>query len=831
MTSLMDDTVTKTITPMKRKVVIVNNWMAIFLCMVIGIGVIGWWWITTVYYSCHHPLQPKQNDYHEALLEHIKVYHDNSTPSARLPHSIQSDKQQQQQPQPCENIPVASTTNNFKNNRIVAVPEVGTIDAMKNIVKVSTKSLQMMADKTHRVNHTDMTLFIQKLRGRSMTPDQFMESLFGRNTRHHLKMGYHHRQVYYVSSPYSVDDEQKYRNVQLLDRMQKNFFPCNPPLYNAGKKTLSHIRYLHIPKTGTTIAATVLHYCCEFSKNIEVDILTGKYKHQIWRHDATCRKCLIQPTALNGDFFSHIPYLPIVVPSGELVTEPNEIDDYLVEVRAKFNIASFVNCNKGHHRRSLSTPWEELHERRRSPVNSYNLRMRKDQSAEEKQMSAQIWEKQLAKRKNDHMKLREMQSQRTVQELQQKQTDTQQQQTQLGFNSIKPKVKVQKKEIPVVFDVSTRFIDFTNLLTVNATITPVPNDSGIPQQQYQPYLLTMLRNPLKRIISQISFIRKIDVQIDTFGVPSIEEIELLILLIRSEFWDIPKFLYSIRHVYLDTRIDYQDNLQLLKQVAETHQVAKDIQAYLQDKVLYHNNTDDGGLQMLEAKSKLLQYTQDQWTNEHARNDSLPSKGNEKDQEEVEILSINEMLNPDLYSSKLTMFVTRLKTCLATFNTLSPTTENTNVRPKYLHSKTDEIKMEKDKCRWLLLASYPGMKGCQVKMILGYSCLEHRIELTPTHVQLAKERLEHEFAFFGITDHWNESISLFHTQYGGDVYPEEYVINRASDYSKDLETYKGGYRIQPKTLLQSIQFYDEYDEELYTFALQLFYQRLQQYAIQ
>jgi len=82
---------------------------------------------------------------------------------------------------------------------------------------------------------------------------------------------------------------------------------------------------------------------------------------------------------------------------------------------------------------------------------------------------------------------------------------------------------------------------------------------------------------------------------------------------------------------------------------------------------------------------------------------------------------------------------------------------------------------------------------------------------------------------GLTEHWNASIRLFHGQYGGQVYPEEFQVFRRSDYKRDTSTYRGEL-VSEKKVLAEAKFVDEYDEELYTFAKELFLQRLQQFVI-
>jgi hypothetical protein len=60
--------------------------------------------------------------------------------------------------------------------------------------------------------------------------------------------------------------------------------------------------------------------------------------------------------------------------------------------------------------------------------------------------------------------------------------------------------------------------------------------------------------------------------------------------------------------------------------------------------------------------------------------------------------------------------------------------------------------------------YPGIQGCQVKMLNGLYCAQ-LFDITTAMVNRAIERVERS-AFFGITDEWNDSMCLFSAMYGG-----------------------------------------------------------------
>jgi hypothetical protein len=75
-------------------------------------------------------------------------------------------------------------------------------------------------------------------------------------------------------------------------------------------------------------------------------------------------------------------------------------------------------------------------------------------------------------------------------------------------------------------------------------------------------------------------------------------------------------------------------------------------------------------------------------------------------------------------------------------------------------------------------AYPGVLGCQTKMLTGHSCLSslpsHQL---PQLVEKAKEILSTHMAFVGLTERWAESICLFHAMYGGHTSQFEFTNSR------------------------------------------------------
>ena len=85
-------------------------------------------------------------------------------------------------------------------------------------------------------------------------------------------------------------------------------------------------------------------------------------------------------------------------------------------------------------------------------------------------------------------------------------------------------------------------------------------------------------------------------------------------------------------------------------------------------------------------------------------------------------------------------------------------------------------------------AFPGIMGCQTKMVLGRRCSEN-VKLTKAKLENAKLRLRERFAFIGLTDDWNDSICLFHAMFGKEPMPVSFQNSRpssvlSSDYEED-----------------------------------------------
>lgn len=92
----------------------------------------------------------------------------------------------------------------------------------------------------------------------------------------------------------------------------------NEVIGDYGQCKAKELRFLHIPKAGKAFAVTMMHYCCEFLSDLEIDVaLPANY--QAWKFDPTCRKCLMQPVTVNGDYLAHFPYIK-EVDDGKVIT-------------------------------------------------------------------------------------------------------------------------------------------------------------------------------------------------------------------------------------------------------------------------------------------------------------------------------------------------------------------------------------------------------------------------------------------------------------------------------------------------------------------------------
>ena len=110
-----------------------------------------------------------------------------------------------------------------------------------------------------------------------------------------------------------------------------------------------------------------------------------------------------------------------------------------------------------------------------------------------------------------------------------------------------------------------------------------------------------------------------------------------------------------------------------------------------------------------------------------------------------------------------------------------------------------------------------VKGCSVKMILGWPCGQNRVDLgSDSFIQkdlmaLALSRIE-KFAFVGFQEHWEESVRAFLAKFGGTFSDDLLSNNRKGkkEFSQDEID-------KVATLLEQPEYHDKYDQELYQHA--------------
>lgn len=89
------------------------------------------------------------------------------------------------------------------------------------------------------------------------------------------------------------------------------------------------------------------------------------------------------------------------------------------------------------------------------------------------------------------------------------------------------------------------------------------------------------------------------------------------------------------------------------------------------------------------------------------------------------------------------------------------------------------------------ARFPGIAGCQVKMLTGNQCAAAS-PITPAVVAEAKERLRSTLGFVGLTDHYNLSVCLLHSMHpgGGQIRPSSLANSRQVLIKRKKKLYLG-----------------------------------------
>ena len=109
----------------------------------------------------------------------------------------------------------------------------------------------------------------------------------------------------------------------------------------------------------------------------------------------------------------------------------------------------------------------------------------------------------------------------------------------------------------------------------------------------------------------------------------------------------------------------------------------------------------------------------------------------------------------------------------------------------------------------IYAAWPGLRGCATRLLTGRPCNAASAALGPDDAALAIARLRRDFAFVGLTEHFDVSVCLFGAMFGGAFSEANMLQNyRPSAHTAHLE------RLLP-------DYVDEHDDAVYAEAERLF----------
>ena len=128
------------------------------------------------------------------------------------------------------------------------------------------------------------------------------------------------------------------------------------------------------------------------------------------------------------------------------------------------------------------------------------------------------------------------------------------------------------------------------------------------------------------------------------------------------------------------------------------------------------------------------------------------------------------------------------------------------------------------------ADFPGVKGCQARMLSGSYCAsEANSPFTALDGLRLSRTVIHRMGFIGLTERWDESVCLFHAMYGGEVFEVEFQNNRPSDTIRQIR-YEPKIRHPSPILQEHIDMIeDPVDSLAYTWALRWFDEQLRYHS--
>jgi len=107
----------------------------------------------------------------------------------------------------------------------------------------------------------------------------------------------------------------------------------------------------------------------------------------------------------------------------------------------------------------------------------------------------------------------------------------------------------------------------------------------------------------------------------------------------------------------------------------------------------------------------------------------------------------------------------------------------------------------------MYVEWPGISGCQTKMVLGKTCASS-YRLRPRDLVEAKRIVRDEFLFVGLTDQFDRSVCLFHAMLGGTVQTNEFVNMRRTTkvldrFNKNSQRFENASRIKHDGLVSNV----------------------------
>eukprot|EP00040_Diaphanoeca_grandis_P019857 m.105183 g.105183 ORF g.105183 m.105183 type:complete len:425 (+) comp27627_c0_seq1:167-1441(+) len=138
------------------------------------------------------------------------------------------------------------------------------------------------------------------------------------------------------------------------------------------------------------------------------------------------------------------------------------------------------------------------------------------------------------------------------------------------------------------------------------------------------------------------------------------------------------------------------------------------------------------------------------------------------------------------------------------------------------------------------AKFPDIAGCSTKMLLGSLCASER-NITIPNVMMALDLVKRAYKFVGITDYWDVSVCLFHSQFGGTARDDSFRNVRSTKASiKNMtEGEKDGwlgradkmYNLNEGDNNDDGDRWDPADTIIYQAALRIYVKRLIQFGLQ